>query len=350
MARTGDRRLQGEGPVLMAVVNLSPESFHPASIAAGTRDALERIRNFVLGGAGIIDLGAVSTRPGAPAVSERTEWRRLRPVLVAIVDTLGKNEDLPPFRISIDTTRASIVRKAYRLLGEFIVNDISAGEDDPEMLPTVAKLGLSYIAMHKRGTPRDMDQRCSYPEGVVEALVSFFRDFGVRAAELGIRDWILDPGLGFAKTPDQCWEILQNLPRLKALGRPVLIGSADKRFTRQVPLHILSSLGISPGSIIGSQFASLSGSSAGTVTDMISDSQLFPLSGSPAGTVTDITSSLKECSPSNIQADPPTALESNSQNGSPSNFIDGSRVADLLAVQGGADILRIHHLPQQILI
>ena len=134
--------------------------------------------------------------------------------------------------ISIDTTSSEIVSRAYSVIGPFIVNDISAGEDDPAMLPLVGRLKLSYVAMHKRGNPRTMDSRCDYEGGVVASLLSYFDAFALKAAEYGIEDWILDPGLGFAKTIEQNWEILRGLSEFKRFQRPILIGAADKRFTK----------------------------------------------------------------------------------------------------------------------
>ena len=133
--------------------------------------------------------------------------------------------------VSVDTTSAEIVRRVYGRIGRFIVNDISAGEDDPEMLPTVAELGLPYIAMHKRGNPRSMDALTEYPQGVVQAVDDYFGQFAEKAEKLGIDEWILDPGFGFAKTAEQNWELLENLPALRHFGRPILVGVADKRFT-----------------------------------------------------------------------------------------------------------------------
>lgn len=124
------------------------------------------------------------------------------------------------------------MRRVYGRIGRFIVNDISAGEDDPQMLPTVAELGLPYIAMHKRGNPRSMDSLTDYPQGVVAAVDGYFRDFAARAEEFGISEWILDPGFGFAKSAEQNWELLENLPAFRHFGRPILVGVADKRFTR----------------------------------------------------------------------------------------------------------------------
>lgn len=200
-------------PVTMMVFNATPDSFWESS-----RYDFSVFES----GADIIDIGAVSTRPGADPVSEDEEWSRLEPVLRRLPSGL---------KVSIDTTRSGIVRKAYALIGPFIVNDVSAGEDDPEMLPTVAEFGLVFVAMHKRGGPRTMDGLTEYPEGVVKAVTDYFEDFSARAAAAGVRDWILDPGFGFAKTDAQNMELLRHLAEFRRFGRPVLAGVADKRFT-----------------------------------------------------------------------------------------------------------------------
>lgn len=207
---------------IMGILNLTPDSFFEPS-----RYNMEILHS----GADIIDIGAVSTRPGASEVSVEEEWRRLEPVL----SNLGK--DVP--RISVDTTSAEIVRRVYATIGDFIVNDISAGEDDPMMLPTVAELGLSYVAMHKRGNPRTMDSLIEYDD-VVEDVLQYFRDFAVKADALGIKDWIVDPGFGFAKNKEQNLQLMAGLSRFKEFGRPLLIGIADKRFTegRTEELHL----------------------------------------------------------------------------------------------------------------
>ena len=254
----------------MGIVNVTPDSFWEPSRVSTPNAAVDRVRTMLEQGADIIDIGAVSTRPGSAPVSASEEWGRLEPVLRALQNTpigaVGHRSsraetaptlagltvrsssraetaptlagNLHTLRLSVDTTRAEIVRRVFDLVGPFIVNDISAGEDDPDMLPTVGELELPFIAMHKRGGPQTMDGMCDYPGGVVPALLEYFREFDMRASRYGIRDWILDPGLGFAKTSEQCWEILRRLPELRALGRPILIGAADKRFTRSVPEEV----------------------------------------------------------------------------------------------------------------
>lgn len=211
--------------ILMGVVNLTPDSFFAESRAGSVDAVAERMQKLLDRGCSIIDLGAVSTRPGAAEVSVEEEWRRLEPVLEWL------RAESPP--VSIDTTRSEIVKRAFKILGPFIVNDISAGEDDPDMLSTVAGLGLPYVAMHKRGNPRTMDAMCDYPRGVVAEVDAYFETFAEKARSLGIKDWILDPGFGFAKTEEQNWELLENLGAFRHFGRPILVGVADKRFTRK---------------------------------------------------------------------------------------------------------------------
>ena len=221
---------------IMGIVNLTPDSFWEAS-RADAATALEKIESMLAEGADIIDLGAVSTRPGADPVDVETEWARLEPVLKRLPHSV---------RLSIDTTSAVIAARAHSVLGRsYIVNDISAGEDDPQMLDTVAALGLRYVAMHKRGNPQTMDALTGYHSGVVKELISYFEEFAQRAEVSGLKDWIIDPGLGFAKTEQQNWEILEKLSELQSLDRPILIGAADKRFTHgnNARAHELAILG-----------------------------------------------------------------------------------------------------------
>lgn len=200
----------------MGIVNLTPDSFFPSS----------RYNMSILDSdADIVDVGAVSTRPGAEDVSLEQEWQRLEPFL-----ELWKSSHRDA-SLSVDTTRSEIVRRVYAEVGPFIVNDISAGEDDSRMLETVGALGLPYIAMHKRGNPRTMDSLADPDTDIIRQLKDYFSDFEKRAAAYGIDEWTLDPGLGFAKSESQNIEILERLSELGVFGRPILIGAADKRFT-----------------------------------------------------------------------------------------------------------------------
>lgn len=227
---------------IMGIVNLTDDSYFSES-RCGTdprqarRAAMARISDLIDEGADIIDLGACSTRPGSLPVGPEEEWRRLGPVLKAVVASF------PEIRVSIDTIYSEVVANAYGVMasamGEewtrrsLIVNDISAGEDDPLMFETVAGLGLEYIAMHKRGTSVTMQQLTDYNDVVAE-VKAYFDDFAVRAQEHGLTRWILDPGFGFAKTLEQNYELMRSLNLFSECGstdgerRGILVGVSRK--------------------------------------------------------------------------------------------------------------------------
>ena len=212
---------------IMGIVNLTDDSYFAESRCVSVEAALDRVAQMIREGVDIVDIGACSTRPGSSPVGEAEEWKRLEPVLLAIRDRFS---DLT---ISVDTYWSSIVKNAYNLIGDFIVNDISAGEDDPEMLATVGDLGLTYVAMHKRGTPVEMQSLTDYNDVVAEVM-EYFREFSEKAASAGITNWILDPGFGFSKTMEQNWELLRNLHSFKDIRDadgntpPLLVGVSRK--------------------------------------------------------------------------------------------------------------------------
>lgn len=206
---------------IMGIVNLTDDSYYAPSRCPEVNSALKRIEKMIFEGADIIDIGACSTRPGSLPVGAEEEWKRLKPVLEAL------RKEYPSAVVSIDTYWSSVVRKAYDLIGSFIVNDISAGEDDSSMLETVGRLGLTYAAMHKRGTPVTMQSMTDYDD-VTEEVMSYFAAFSVKAHEAGIDDWIVDPGFGFAKTTDQNWQLARDLAGFKKFGRPLLVGVSRK--------------------------------------------------------------------------------------------------------------------------
>ncbi|MBR5103390.1 MAG: dihydropteroate synthase [Bacteroidales bacterium] len=223
---------------IMGIVNLTDDSYFAESRCVDVPAALERVSRMLEEGADIIDIGACSTRPGSLPVGAEEEWRRLGPVLKAV------REAFPCARLSIDTYWSSVVRKAYDLIGDFIVNDISAGEDDSGMLPTVGELGLTYIAMHKRGTSQTMQQMTDYQDVVAE-VKAYFDEFSAKADSFGIRDWVLDPGIGFAKTIEQNYELIRRLDEMKTVftsegcSPRILVGVSRKSL-------IYKYLGISP--------------------------------------------------------------------------------------------------------
>lgn len=219
---------------IMGIVNLTDDSYFSASRCASPSQAVALASRLVDEGASILDFGACSTRPGAEAVGAEEEWRRLRPALEAV------RKEFPDVRISVDTYWSDVVRRAYDAIGDFIVNDISAGEDDPQMLPLVGRLGLTYVAMHKRGTPQTMQSMTDY-EDVTAAVTDYFSGFAERAEQAGVRDWILDPGFGFAKTLEQNYQLLRDSGRFKALfpSRKLLVGVSRKSMVYRL-------LGITP--------------------------------------------------------------------------------------------------------
>ena len=219
---------------IMGIVNLTGDSFY-ASSRADSATAVRRVRQMWADGADVVDLGACSTRPGAAQPSQEEEWGRLEPVLRQLA---GERESSLLPSISIDTYRSGIVRRAFDIIGPFMVNDISAGAMDSEMLETVGRLGLPYVAMHMRGTPETMQNLTSY-EDIVAEVKAYFEDFASRAREAGIREWLLDPGFGFAKTLEQNYELLNGMDRLLSLERPILVGVSRKSM-------IYKKLGITP--------------------------------------------------------------------------------------------------------
>ena len=239
---------------IMGIVNLNGDSFYAGSRAAGA-DAIARARQMWADGADVVDLGACSTRPGSTQPSREEEWSRLEPALKTLSYTKPAPSVYEPRKtgpsytksassvyepwISIDTYRAEIVRRAYEVIGPFLVNDISAGEMDPEMLSTVGRLGLPYVAMHMRGTPETMQSLTDYDDVVAE-VIRYFKDFDKKAADAGIREWILDPGFGFAKTIEQNYELLNRLDEVSsAFSQEILVGLSRKSMIYKV-------LGITP--------------------------------------------------------------------------------------------------------
>ncbi|MFT4297434.1 MAG: dihydropteroate synthase [Micropruina sp.] len=206
----------------MGIVNVTPDSFSDGGDFASTQAAIEHGRALLAEGADLIDVGGESTRPGAARVPVAEELRRVLPV-VAALSAAGAV-------VSIDTMRAEVARAAVGA-GARWVNDVSGGLSDPAMLPTVAELGVGYVAMHWRGQSDVMQQLTHYDDVVhdVAAELARRRDAAL-AAGIAPDRLVLDPGLGFAKTPEANWTLLAGLDVLAGLGQPLLIGASRKRF------------------------------------------------------------------------------------------------------------------------
>lgn len=220
--RLGDRELDLSQPQVMAIINVTDDSFFEGSRTVDEQSITARAKEAIASGATILDVGGYSSRSGAKELSVDEEWERVRNGLRGIKDVAADAF------VSVDTFRSEVVRRAVEEFGDVIVNDISAGELDDEMIDVVAKYNLPYIAMHMRGTPQTMQSLTEYPNGVVEEVCRYFEKKVAELHSRGVSKIILDPGFGFAKTLEQNYELLGGLNRLCAMGYPVLAGVSRK--------------------------------------------------------------------------------------------------------------------------
>lgn len=207
----------------MAIVNVTPDSFYAGSRTLDDKAIRNRVREIIEQGADIIDIGAYSTRPGACEVSVSEEIDRLAKGMAII------QKAAPDIPVSVDTFRAEVAHVAITQMGCDIVNDISGGDMDDNMLDTVASLKCPYILMHMRGTPSDMQSSANttYNDVTADVLSELSVKLG-RATAAGINDVIIDPGFGFAKTMRQNYRLMSDLNIFKSLGCPILIGISRK--------------------------------------------------------------------------------------------------------------------------
>lgn len=218
-------------PLIMGILNVTPDSFFDGGQHNSIEAALRRVTKMIAEGVDIIDIGAYSSRPGAPLISSQEEIERVLPVLEVIKKTY------PEILLSIDTFRADVAEAAVKA-GVHIINDISGGSLDEKMFPTVANLQVPYILMHMRGTPETMQQHVSYTD-IVTDISTYFGEKINTLRELGVKDIILDPGFGFSKTIDQNYEVLKRIDEFHYLGLPILGGISRKSM-------IYKKLGITP--------------------------------------------------------------------------------------------------------
>jgi dihydropteroate synthase len=201
-------------PKIMGILNITPDSFYDGGKYLDIEGALERVNTMLVEGADVIDIGGYSSRPGAAEVSVQEELDRLLPVIEQIVS------NFPQAVISIDTFRAQVAAEAIQS-GAHIINDIGGGNLDDQMFTTVAGLKVPYILMHSRGTPKTMQQQTGYNDLIKEILTDLSEKVALLRA-LDVKDIIIDPGFGFAKTLDQNYELLNRIDELNILGLPIL--------------------------------------------------------------------------------------------------------------------------------
>jgi dihydropteroate synthase len=207
-------------PLVMGILNVTPDSFYAPSRSGDWSEIILRVQKMLSQGLDILDLGGYSSRPGAVDVSEDEELQRVIPVIEKM------HHVFPDLIISIDTFRSQVADEAL-FAGASIINDISGGGLDPEIYGIAAKHKAPYILMHMRGTPQTMGQFTSY-DSIIQDMLFYFSEKIELAKVAGLTDIILDPGIGFSKTPEQNFEVLANLHRFRVLECPILLGVSRK--------------------------------------------------------------------------------------------------------------------------
>ena len=214
------RLLVIDEPIVMGIINVTPDSFYSGSRKSSVDDVLRQAEKMLGEGATILDIGGQSTRPGSDDIGVEGELARVIPAVEAI------NQQFPNSFISVDTYYSKVAAEAVAA-GATLVNDISSGTLDEEMIATVAGLQVPYITMHMKGTPKTMQQHATY-ENVVLEVLDFFIWKVEECRQAGIKDTIIDPGFGFAKTFSHNFTLLKNLPVFKMLEKPLLVGISRK--------------------------------------------------------------------------------------------------------------------------
>lgn len=221
----GGQLLSLDRPAVMGILNLTPDSFYAESRTLADSDAAGRIaqraHSIIDEGGTIIDIGAYSTRPGAPEVSTEEEMRRLAYGLEII------RRETPDAIISVDTFRADVAKMCVRDYGVHIINDISGGELDKAMFHTVGRLGVPYILMHMQGEPRTMQMAPHY-DNVTAEVIEYLARRAQQLRDHGVKDIILDPGFGFGKTLEHNYELMHHLEDFHELHMPLLVGISRK--------------------------------------------------------------------------------------------------------------------------
>ena len=208
-------------PQVMGILNVTPDSFYAGSRSETEKDIVQRLHQIIDEGASIIDIGGYSSRPNAEHISAEEEMKRLRNGLEII------RKHSPNTVVSVDTFRADVAKMCVEEYGVAIINDISAGQMDEEMFPTIAKLGVPYIIMHMKGTPQDMQVSPKYDHFLKE-IFYYFSEKVQKLRDLGVKDIIIDPGFGFGKTLEHNYELMNHLEEFSLFELPLLVGVSRK--------------------------------------------------------------------------------------------------------------------------
>lgn len=208
-------------PQVMGILNVTPDSFYAGSRQQTEKDIINRASQILEEGASIIDIGAYSSRPDAENISPEEEMRRLRNGLEII------HRQYPGSVLSVDTFRADVARMCVEEYGAAIINDISAGEMDPQMFGTIARLGVPYIIMHMQGTPQNMQMNPHY-DHLLKEIFYYFSEKVQKLRDLGVKDIVLDPGFGFGKTLEHNYQLMNHLEEFSLFELPLLVGVSRK--------------------------------------------------------------------------------------------------------------------------
>jgi dihydropteroate synthase len=245
-------------PLVMGILNATPDSFYDGGQNNSVEAAVKRAGQILEEGGDIIDIGAMSTRPGSEEVSIEEELQRLIPVVKAVATAY------PDAILSVDTYRAAVAREAIAA-GAHIINDIAGGTMDNAMFATVAKLKVPYILMHIQGTPQTMQHNPEYENVVADVLLHLSKKIN-ELRKLGVTDIIIDPGFGFGKTIEHNYQLLNNLDPLRLLGYPILAGLSRKGMIYK-PLGLTAEEAL-PGTIAANTIALKNGAAILRVHDV----------------------------------------------------------------------------------
>jgi dihydropteroate synthase len=229
--RNKERTLCVDKPLVMGILNSTPDSFYKDSRFMQTEQLVRQAAQMLEQGAALLDIGGQSTRPGSDRVSAEEEWNRIKNAISELT------RRFPQAFLSVDTYHGEVARRALEA-GVFMINDISAGEMDPTMIGVVAAAQAPYVIMHMRGNPTTMQENTHYQQ-VTKEVVHYLQTRVTDCVQAGISDIVIDPGIGFSKTIDQNFQLLSELEQFSVIKRPLLLGVSRKSF-------IYKTLGITP--------------------------------------------------------------------------------------------------------
>ena len=218
--RTGNGLLDLSTPAIMGILNVTPDSFYDGGKFLGGESALRQAEHLILQGADIVDIGGMSTRPGAVVIGAEEEMQRVLPIVTAI------HKQFPEVHISIDTVYATTAKAAIEA-GAGIINDVSAGKMDAGIIDVAKKYQVPYITMHMQGQPENMQENPVYGD-VVKEVFDFLLQQVIELDKAGLQDVIIDPGFGFGKTLEQNYALAAKLEQFKLIGKPILVGISRK--------------------------------------------------------------------------------------------------------------------------